>query len=136
MPVPLKYGLLQLPGLAVVAGILWLLCDWGTLSRGAALAILALWVAKDAAMYPFLRRAYDPVPSGLVGAERLIGQWGVAQEVLAPTGYVRVNGELWRAECTSPAARVALRGRVRVCAVRDLTLLVCPADETPPGAGC
>jgi membrane protein implicated in regulation of membrane protease activity len=136
VPVPLKYGLLQLPGLAVVACCLWLLCDWGTLSRVAAWIILALWVAKDAALYPFLRHAYDSLPSRLVGPERLIGQWGIAQEALAPTGYVRVSGELWRAECTTPGARVGAQDRVRVCAVQNLTLLVSTDEETPAGGGC
>ncbi len=136
VPVPLRYALLQLPGLLLAGGVLWLLCDWGWLSRSAALALLALWIAKDAAMYPLLRHAYDSTPSRLVGAERLIGQQGVAHEAIDPIGYVRVSGELWRAESSSPGVVIGARSRVRVHAVRGLTLLVSPDEETSSGSGC
>jgi len=136
MPVPLKYGLLQLPGLALAAAGLGWLCNAGLLSSGAAWVLLVLWVAKDVALYPLLRSAYDSSPGSLVGVERLIGACGVVEEALAPTGYVRVGGELWRAECSDPGDRVPPRSRVCVRAVRGLTLVVCPAEETPPRAGC
>jgi len=136
VPVLLKYALMQLPGLALAAGVLWLASEWGWLSRGAALALLGVWAAKDAAMYPLLRHAYGGAPSRHLGSERLVGQFGVAQEVLAPTGYVRVAGELWRAECTRPGVRIEPQGRVHVHAVRGLTLLVTPGEQTPPAGGC
>lgn len=132
----LKYGLLHLPGLIFLSGVLWLLCDAGFVSREASLTFVALWLAKDVLMYPILRRAYGSAPSELVGVEQLIGQWGVAQDSLAPSGYVQVGGERWRAECARPGARVAAHSRVRVCGIRGLTLLVAAAEETSGASGC
>ena len=51
---------------------------------------------KDAALYPWLRTAYETDSRRVI--ERLIGLAGVAVEPLAPRGYVRVRGELWQAE--------------------------------------
>jgi len=63
----------------------------------------------------------------VTGPEALIGAIAIAQQPLAPRGQVMVHGELWFAE--SPAA-VAPGERVRVRAVRDLTLLV---ERVPDG---
>ncbi len=57
----------------------------------------------------------------LTGPEALIGSIAIAQQPLEPRGQVMVHGELWFAESPSP---IAPGERVRVCAVRNLTLLV------------
>ena len=46
-----------------------------------------------------------------------------------PSGYVRISAELWRAELEPGASPVEPGNRIRVIAVRGLTLLV-PADES------
>ena len=58
-----------------------------------------------------------------VGAETLVGAEGVALDVLALEGQVRVGGEIWRARSSS---RVPAGGCVRVTAVEALTLVVEP----------
>ena len=63
----------------------------------------------------------------LTGPQALVGAIAIAQQPLDPRGQVMVHGELWFAE--SPAA-VAPGERVRVRAVRDLTLLV---ERIPEG---
>jgi membrane-bound serine protease (ClpP class) len=57
----------------------------------------------------------------LTGPQALLGSVGIAQQPLVPRGQVLVHGELWQAESNDP---VSSGDAVRVCAVRDLTLLV------------
>ncbi len=57
----------------------------------------------------------------------MLGAIGVADEELAPRGYVRVRGELWRAELLG-RERLAPGSKVSVHGVRDLTLLVRPEE--------
>jgi membrane-bound serine protease (ClpP class) len=56
------------------------------------------------------------------GAEGLVGQEAVAETDLAPLGWVRVQGERWRA--MADGAAVGTGDRVRVAAVDGLTLRV------------
>lgn len=95
--------------------------DWGTAG------IIAVWLIKDAVMFPFVRIAYQSNSSG--GAADLIGARGTAQDALRPSGYVRVASELWRAELLPEASAVEPGDRIRVHGIRGLTLLVTP-DES------
>ena len=127
-----KYALLQLPGFLLVALLLAGAVRWWDLSTRVALGLLALWVLKDIALFPLLRVAYEP-SAGQGGAEALVDARGVASEALAPTGYVRVGAELWRAELASGDGEALPSGApVRVRAVRGLTLLVEPDPERGP----
>ena len=60
------------------------------------------------------------------GVENLVGATGEATERLAPSGHVRVLGELWEANASSEVPRGS---RVRVLAVNDLTLEVEAVDD-------
>jgi membrane protein implicated in regulation of membrane protease activity len=116
----LRYCLFQLPGALAVAGLLFLLVRWWDLAPRTAALLLLLWVAKDLALYPFVRRAYEARSGG--GAAALVGALATARERLDPEGYVRVGHELWRARVRgSPAEQGA---SVRVVEVRGLTLVV------------
>jgi len=66
------------------------------------------------------------------GVEQLIGATGEATERLAPSGHIRVLGELWEARSSSELPPGA---RVRVVAVDGLTLEVEAIDEAPAAAG-
>jgi membrane-bound ClpP family serine protease len=92
------------------------------ISRRTAALLLALWVAKDFALYPLLRVGY--MPSAPDGSGTLIGAIGTARDRLDPTGWVRVGSELWQAELARESAPVEAGGRVRVLSVRGLTLRV------------
>ncbi len=117
-----KYALFQLPELAVVAVGVYLARDWVGMSDRVALAILAVWVLKDAAMFPFVRKAYEPHSRG--GARALLDGLGTAAEDLDPRGFVRIGSELWRAELIAGAELVKEGAPVRVRAVEGLTLRV------------
>ena len=94
-----KYLLLQIPG-----WIVWgLILVWAYLSLQLPLwtggVLWCLAVVKDFVLYPFVRSAYES--DAKTGAERLVGAGGKVQRTInlkGPKGYVRVNGELWRAE--------------------------------------
>ena len=122
-----RYALFQLPGAFAVAGLLFLLVHGWDLSPRIAALFLLLWVLKDAALYPFVRKAYEPSSGG--GADALIGAEATVCDRLGPEGYVRVGHELWRARLRGGTAEKG--DRVRVLEVRGLTLVVEPAPEEP-----
>ena len=125
-----RYILYQIPGwlLAVAAAVL--LHRWVGLPAWAAAALVVVWTLKDAALYPFLRTAYQQDSRRVV--ERLVGLVGVAVEPLAPRGYVRVRGELWLAEPSTTDLEILRGHEVTVDAVRGTTLLVSAVDRTVP----
>lgn len=91
-----RYLILQSPGwlaiTAALAALHWLTA-WPPWIIPAG---LVLFVAKDLAMYRVYRETLRPPRPPLVGAR------GRAIERLAPRGYVRIEGELWRAETDGP----------------------------------
>jgi membrane protein implicated in regulation of membrane protease activity len=121
-----KYTLFQVPELLAVAVLAWYARGWVGLPDWAAAGVVALWIAKDVALFPFLRRAYEPTSRG--GVLDLVGAVGRAESALASAGWVRVGAELWQAELAEGATPLEAGARVRVRAVRGLTLLV-EADE-------
>lgn len=135
MRVLARYLILQLPGWVALGVVTWALVDWRLVSSPVAIGLWSLWIVKDLALYPFVRRAYDPDPGRHVGAEALLGQIGTVAKELEPAGTVLLRGELWRAEqvpragdsSSEPAPRSLPEGQpVRVEGVRGLTLLVSP----------
>jgi membrane protein implicated in regulation of membrane protease activity len=102
----IKYLLFQIPGWIITAIVLLMLLHWEFIPKWLAVLCFVAWLLKDLLLYPFLRRAYEP---GVTGSARLVGSRGVAEGDLAPTGYVRVRGELWRA-VVSPADVVVPSG--------------------------
>ncbi len=123
-----KYALFQIPGIAFAVAVAW----WAHRSWGLpahwAIAGVAGWILKDAALFPFVRHAY--AISGGKAATPEIGSLVVANERIDPCGYVRVGAELWRAELQPGAAPLAEGDSGRICGVRGLTLLVEPEAGT------
>jgi membrane-bound serine protease (ClpP class) len=64
------------------------------------------------------------------GVENLVGSTGEVTERLAPSGQIRVLGELWQARSSS---ELPPGSRVRVVAVHNLTLEVETAEGAPRG---
>jgi membrane-bound serine protease (ClpP class) len=62
------------------------------------------------------------------GVENLLGATGRVTERLAPSGKIRILGELWQAHSCS---ELPPGSRVRVVAVHGLTLEVETADDIP-----
>lgn len=122
MPTFVRYLLLESPGWLLAALIAALAHRWLGLSVDIAVTFVGIWVAKDLLLYPWLKDALAgeaPTP-----AEKLVGQTGVVVEPLAPRGIVRLGAELWRAEASPRDTPIEDGRRVRVTAVRGLTLVV------------
>lgn len=122
-----KYWAIQVPATAIVILVLFALEDGLGWPRWIIWTIVAVWVAKDAILYPLTWRSYDPgyptaLPYGMEGAK------GMALERIDPSGRVRVSGEIWRAELAQGARCVDEGGAVRVKARRGLTLMVEPEE--------
>jgi membrane protein implicated in regulation of membrane protease activity len=121
----LKYWTIQLAGWVVVFAVAWLLAEHFEWPRRIVWAALALWMVKDAALYPFVWHAYDsrrstrsPYPGE--------GVEGVALRRLNPRGMVRIGGELWSAEPADGIRRIEDGETVRVTGRDGMTLFVEP----------
>lgn len=118
----IRYALLQLPGtlllIVVVAGIR----RWWDFPVWASVAVVAMWVAKDVVLYPFLWRAYDWDRESENFS--MVGREGTVVVPLDPTGYVRVRGELWKASVPADHSPVQRGQAVTVAAVHGLRLIV------------
>jgi len=122
-----RYLVFQIPGWFAAALLLAACVEWlGLFSAPVALGLFALFLLKDAALYPFVRRSYERRRPQ--GGEELVGARAVVQRDLKPAGWVRIGPELWRAQLAPGHARAAAGAGVRVRAVRDLTLLVEPEE--------
>lgn len=124
----IRYTLLQVPATVLLVVLLIMVKRWVALPGWFIWTLVGLWVLKDIVLFPLVWRAYDPDrPSQ---AQSMEGMRGVAVEPLEPYGYVRVRGELWKAELASGSPPMEAGAGVRVCGIRGLTLLVQPEDES------
>jgi membrane protein implicated in regulation of membrane protease activity len=122
-----RYTLLQIPGWVGAGLIVYAARNWVGLADWIAVGIFAVFVAKDFVLYRFVKHAYEA--RWKPGPVELIGQRGIAVEPVAPSGYVRVRGELWMAEVARGAEPVPADAPIRVQAVRGDTLLVMVAPD-------
>lgn len=120
-----RYTALQVPGWVLALAMGWWIHTSFDAPGWLAPAIPLAWIVKDMALYPLLRNAYDVNEAPPV--ERLIGRRGVAIEPLAPSGYVRIGGELWRAR-TNDATPIAPHLAVEVVGAEGLVLSVRHAE--------
>ena len=129
LPVFGRYLLFQLPGIGIATLVLVGLVEIWDLPVNAAVVLFALWVAKDLALYPFLKVAYQTRDSGVNGPDALLGNLGVAQDDLDPEGYVKIGSELWRARAAPEAESIVSGAPVRVVQMRNLMVVVEAADD-------
>lgn len=127
--VVLRYALLQVPGLAAAAGIVFLLRRWILFPDYYTWIVLGLWVLKDVVLFPFVWHAYDWDDPGHTGS--MIGKQGRVTRKLAPSGYVQIGGELWRAEIADPSLSIDEGEWITVESLDGLKLFVRPADRAP-----
>lgn len=119
-----KYLLFQIPSWLVVAALAWGARGWLGLPDWTLWLALALLVAKDAVLFPYVRHAY--VLEARKAAHHLEGRRGLVERHDARETWVRVGPELWRARCDEPLESGA---RVRVDDVIGHTLVVSPWRE-------
>lgn len=123
----LRYALFQIPSLILLVLVLhgispylgfpaWLL--WG---------IVGLWIAKDAALFPFVWRAYDRKRKEVLN--KMVGLRGIAEERLDPAGYIQIRGELWRAEVIGGRPPIEKGESVQVYEICHTLLRVGPFSQ-------
>jgi membrane protein implicated in regulation of membrane protease activity len=124
-PVFLRYLAFQVPGFCLAGIGLLLLVRWTSLGEAGGWLLFALWVAKDLAMYPWLRIGYEP-RAAVGGVDSLLGAAGVVLTGLAAEapGQVRVGPERWNARLVGSSGELAPGAAVRVVDVDGLTLVV------------
>ena len=122
-----RYALYQIPDVAIFIFVLFVLHQWVHLSLGLVVALVSLWLVKYVLVFSFVWRAYDkPRPGDITS---LIGTEGTAEERLDPSGYIRVHGELWRAEAIGKTVVIEKGQTVLIENASGLTLLVKPAQK-------
>lgn len=122
----IKYSLLQIPDLIILMVILYFIDLWIGLDTLVFVGILAIWILKDILLFPFLWKAYDK--SRHTDSFSLICETGTAIDRLAPTGYVRIRGELWKAVIDQDRPFAEKGDIVKVIHVDGLTLTVEKVD--------
>ena len=122
-----RYALYQIPDMAILILILFVLHQWVGLSLGLFIGLVSLWMVKYVLVFSFVWRAYDKPRPGDVTS--LIGTQGIAEELLDPSGYIRVHGELWRAEVTGKTMAIEKGQTVLIERADGLTLLVKPFQK-------
>jgi membrane protein implicated in regulation of membrane protease activity len=123
----IKYSLLQLPLLVLLLVALFFIRQWVDIPLWLIWGLVALLVVKDVVMFPRVWRSYDQSRPG--DPTSIIGMRGIAKDRLAPTGYIQVRSELWRAEVMEGCSPIADGKGVLVVGIEGLTLIVRPEDE-------
>ena len=91
-------------------------------------SIIGFWIVKDIVLFPFIWRAYD---WGRAGKSRsMIGERGVANENLVAAGYVKIRGELWRAEKMGGGPPIEAGQPVQIIKMEGLIVFVKQRDAT------
>jgi membrane protein implicated in regulation of membrane protease activity len=121
-----RYILMNVPGLVGAVLVLIILQWWLVLPGWLFWVLIACWLVKDAVLFPFVWRAYEPNEASLSG--NMVGKCGMVKKRLAPSGYVQVRGELWRAEKTGDGPPLEAGRLVRIHKIKGLTLHVVPDD--------
>jgi membrane-bound serine protease (ClpP class) len=106
----------MLEEILLVAIVLWLLPLWGL-----AIFMIALAVYSGV-MYRVGRQTFFIRPK--VAAENIIGSEGTVTKPLAPEGYVKVQGVLWKAICNE--LELGVGDEVEVIGMEGLRLVVKP----------
>jgi membrane protein implicated in regulation of membrane protease activity len=123
----IKFILLQLPLLVLLPLVLFFIRQWVDIPVWLIWGLVALLIIKGIIMFPRVWRSYDQSRPG--DPTSIIGMLGIAQDRLAPTGYIQVRSELWRAEVMEGYPPIPNGKYVRVVGMEGLTLLVQPEDE-------
>jgi membrane protein implicated in regulation of membrane protease activity len=129
----LRYTLFQLPAIVVLILVIFLIRRWVEFPMWLAWGVVLVWVIKDAALFPFVWRAYDRRGSDKLLS--MVGQQGIATQRLDPDGYVRVRGELWQAEVIGQDYPAEKNQPVIVQAVSGLKLFVKPVKPAGDSRG-
>jgi membrane-bound ClpP family serine protease len=118
-----RYCAFQVPGWIFVGVLTWWLQKIEWLSSFQAWGLFGLWFIKDFLLYPLLGSAY--APSNEKNKNPLIGKIGTVIDPLTPSGYIKVDGERWKAKLFNENDSECEQGsKVKIKEVSKFTLLV------------
>jgi len=120
-----RYALFQIPGWLATIGACWVAHLWFDLPLWAGAGVLVLLLAKDFALYPWLKIGYSTTARS--GRDALIGASGVVTQPIAPEGMVKISSELWQARSDTA---LAPGEAVVVVAVDHMTVVVRGASDS------
>lgn len=123
----IRYGLLMIPGTVALILVLIVVQKWVLIPIWLWVTLILLWITKEVILFPFVWRAYDHTRSEVF--HTMIGERGITRERLAPTGYILVQGELWKAEKMVNEPPIEKNKWVQVKKIEGLKLFVV-AEET------
>ena len=123
----IKYSLVTLLDNVLLVFILILARNWITIPTWLFWTVIALSFLKDIIVFPYVWSAFDSKAPGRM--RTIIGQRGTAVEPLAPGGYIRLQGELWKAETVSGCPAIGEGETVRVESARGLKVFVVLDNE-------
>jgi len=129
----LRYVLFQLRGWLAITVVVAMLWRFWRAPAWLGAVIVAVWIAKDFALYPFMRAAYEREPWNAPSG-RLVGVVGIVTQDLDPAGWVRAQGALWQARVLVGGEVIPRGRRVRVEAMEGLCLVVRPEEARPESA--
>ena len=119
-----RYMLFQVPGVVLLYLLLILAGRAVTLPTWFIWSLVALWVIKDLILFPVVWRAYDQERRD--DSSSMVGSRGIAEDRLDRSGYIRVHGELWKAEVVGKSPSIGKGEKVTVRGIRGLKLFVEP----------
>jgi len=119
-----RYMLFQVPGVVLLYLLLVLTRRVVTLPMWFIWSFVAFWVVKDLILFPAVWRAYTQKRRD--DSSSMIGSWGIAEDRLDRSGYIRVHGEFWKAEVIGSSPSIGKGEKVIVRGIRGLTLFVEP----------
>ena len=122
-----KYTLLQLPELGLLLIALVLAKRWVGVPDWVFWGSIIAWITKDIILFPLTWRSYDSESRD--GSPSMVGARGLTKDRLAPSGFIQIRGELWKAEVWGGGRPIEKGERVRVREMKGLTLLVQPENR-------
>lgn len=123
----IRYSLLQLPAICLLFIGLVLVQRWVFVSDWVFWGSIIIWIAKDVILFPFTWRAYDWESAD--EDRTMVGAQGLTKDRLAPSGFIQIRGELWKAEVWGNGKPIEKGEMVKVREMKGLTLLVQADDE-------
>ena len=122
-----RYLVFQIPEWLITGVIALALWRWQIVPLWLSAIGVVAWVIKDLVLYRYVRSAFER--DHRVGAALLIGHKGIASGKLAPNGYVRVRGELWRAVARQDEPEIAAGTMVEIVAADGMEVVVRPITK-------
>lgn len=118
----IRYTLFQIPGLILVIALLFWVMQGFSIPLFYVYLLTGLWILKDIIIFPFVWHSYDDTKRNVL--EKMIGKTGTAVDDINPAGYVRIGGEMWKAEVLPGEIAVNKGDPVVVTGIDGLLLTV------------